>query len=382
LTVTVVCADGALTELPKLLMSHHCRHAFLVTGRTSYRSSGAEAALAGYLAPYTVTIFSDVDENPKLEQLEFGLRRFREANADLVIGVGGGSVLDMAKLIKIFAAQPKAPVTYVDGPERLLATTLPLVAIPTTAGSGSQATHFAVLYIGKTKYSVTHLSMLPDDALVDPSLLKSVPPTVAASTGLDALNQGIESYWSIHSTDVSKSLASEAIELVWEHLYDVVQQPSNKSRLAMAIGAHRAGEAINITKTTAPHAISYPITSHFGVPHGHAVGLVLARVLLFNASVSVSDCLDCRGTKYVQDTIANIAKLFGEDDASGAARAYNKLMDAIGLSRDFRSLGIRSRADLETIIMHGFNPQRVNNNPRRLTESALRNILVELQVEA
>jgi alcohol dehydrogenase class IV len=98
--------------------------------------------------------------------------------------------------------------------------------------------------------------------------------------------------------------------------------------------------------------------------------------------VSVSDCLDRRGTKYVQDTIANIAKLFGEDDASGAARAYNKLMDAIGLSRDFRSLGIRSRADLETIIMHGFNPQRVNNNPRRLTESALRNILVELQVEA
>ena len=377
--MSVVCAHGALAELPRILAARQCRHIFLVTARASYKSSGSEAALDEYFEPYAVTRFSDVEENPELEQLELGLARFRKARPDLMIGVGGGSAMDMAKLIKIFSSQPKPPLSYVEGNETLSANTLPLVAIPTTAGSGSQATHFSVLYVGKSKYSVAHPSMLPDAALVDPILLRSVPPAVAASTGLDALNQGIESYWSIHSTDESKALAREAIGLVWHSLRDIVHRPSDDVRLAMATAAHRAGGAINITKTTAPHAISYPITSFFGVPHGHAVGLVLARVLLYNASVSDSDCLDSRGSAYVQKTIVEIAKLFDEDDAIGAARAYNELMDEIGLSRDFRALGIETPEHLDTIIRNGFNPQRVENNPRRLTTSALRDMLVELQ---
>ncbi len=379
MTPTVVCAQGALAELPKVLALRDCRHVFLVTGRTSYRSSGAEYALKEYLEPYTVTRFSDVEENPKLEKLELGLARFAQARPDLIVAVGGGSVMDMAKLLKIFSGQPKQHLRYLEGTDTLSPSPLPLVAIPTTAGSGSQATHFAVLYVGKSKKSVAHPSMLPDAALVDPDLLKSVPPPVAASTGLDALNQAIESYWSIHSTDESKALARESIEVIPRNLPDLLRRPSDDSRLAIAKAAHRAGEAINITKTTAPHAISYPITSYFGVPHGQAVALVLARVLLYNAAVTDLDCLDTRGAAYVRATLVEIAELLGEDDAVGAARAYDALVDEIGLCRDFKAVGIKNRKDLETIIANGFNPERVNNNPRRVTASSLRDMLIELQ---
>jgi len=290
--------------------------------------------------------------------------------------------MDMAKHIKIFSNQPQPPRHYVEGDATLTSATVPLVAIPTTAGSGSQATHFAVLYIGKTKFSVAHASMLPDEALVDPALLRSVPPAVAASAGLDALNQGIESYWSIHSTNESKAIARNAIELTWSGLHEFAGDSGDDVYLAMATGAHRAGEAINITKTTAPHAISYPITAYFGVPHGQATGLILAAVLRYNAGVSAADCLDSRGPTYVKNTIAEIAALLGKPDANAAADAYNDMMDALGLSRDFCALGIRSTNDIETIVEHGFNPQRVRNNPRLVTASALRKMLQDLQSPA
>ncbi len=380
--MAVVCAPGAIADLEKILDARNCRRIFLVSGRNSLQRSGAGRTLANLLHSCEVTHFSDVKQNPSLEQLESGLAAFRDAQPDLIIGVGGGSAMDMAKLIKIFSNQSQPPRHYVEGDATLRSATVPLVAIPTTAGSGSQATHFAVLYIGTTKFSVAHASMLPDEALVDPAFSRSVPPAVAASAGLDALNQGIESYWSIHSTNESKAMARNAIELTWGGLHEIAGDPGDDVYLAMATGAQRAGEAINITKTTAPHAISYPITAYFGVPHGHATGLILAAVLRYNAVVSGADCLDSRGPTYVKKTIAEIAVLLGKPDANAAADAYNDMMDALGLSRNFCALGIRSRNDIEMIVEHGFNPQRVRNNPRLVTASALRMMLQELQSPA
>jgi alcohol dehydrogenase class IV len=373
-----VCAFGALQELSHVLAEKRVRHIFLVTGKTSYSLSGAEEALASYLEPYRVTHWSGFDENPKLKHLELGLAQFLEARADIIIAVGGGSAIDMAKLIKIFSGQVKPPLVYVEGSEALEPVTLPLIAIPTTAGSGSQATHFAVLYVGKSKFSVAHQSMLPDVALVDPTLLQSVPPRVAAAAGLDALNQAIESYWSIRSTEASKSVARKAIELVFSSLRDAVLHPDDSALLDMARAAHFAGEAINVTMTTAPHAVSYPITSYFGIAHGHAVGLVLARFLIYNEGVEREDCLDRRGPAYVRATIREIAVMLGGADAISAAARYNALMDDIHLSRDFSSLGIQTHEDIEIIVTNGFNPQRVGNNPRRVSQKALSDMLYEL----
>ncbi len=379
MTQRVVCAQGAISALPEILSASGCRHLFLVTGKASYTSCGAEAALADCLAPYAITRFAEFEQNPKLEDLLKGLELFRATAPDLVLAVGGGTVMDMAKMIKIFSAQPKPPAAYIVEGEELNASDLPLVAVPTTAGSGSQATHFSVLYVGKAKFSVGHACMLPDAAIVDPGFLRNIPRRIAASSGLDALNQAIESYWSIHSSEESKRTARKAIELAWRVLRDVVLQPTDDARLALVEAAHLAGEAINVTKTTAPHAISYPITSYFGVAHGHAVGLVLPSMLVYNADVSAEDSLDPRGPAYVRQTIGELAGLLGAAHALGAAQSYDELMACIGLTRELPELGIRTRADLELIVDHGFNPERVRNNPRLLTAPALRAMLYELQ---
>src|SRR5207248_4789041 len=125
------------------------------------------------------------------------------------------------------------------------------------------------------KYSVCHEFLLPDIAIVDPILTHKMSPRLTAITGMDALSQAIESYWSIHSTEESKGYAREAIRIIVDQLPKAVNEPTNDSRLAMARASHLAGKAINVTRTTAPHALSYALTSRFGVPHGQAVSLTL-----------------------------------------------------------------------------------------------------------
>lgn len=371
----VVCAAGAARQLGGIIEELGSTRILVVSGRASYVNSGAEKALAESLEHCDVTRFSNFDENPKLEAAIRGIESFRQCRPDLVVGVGGGTAMDMAKLINLFATQDHDPHEYIEGRKALGPSAVPMVAVPTTAGSGSQATHFAVVYVDHIKYSVAHATMLPQFALVDPDLLRSLPRNVAASAGLDALNQGIESYWSVHATQSSLGSARAAIQDVWRNLARFVNEPDDASRLAMARAAHLAGQAIDTTKTTAPHAISYPITTHFGVPHGHAVGLVLPSILLYNAGVGESDCLHPAGPLAARERLNELSALMGASNPAEAARGYVDLMAAIGLTREPSTLGIATAADVDLIVREGFNPQRVNNNPRRLTEQALRAML-------
>lgn len=370
-----ICETGAAQSLSNYVARFQARRVLLVTGGRSFRLSGAKAITDAALADCEVIHFQDFEENPKLADVEKGLAVCENAPPDLVIAVGGGTAMDMAKMIAVFSEADSAPLEYVEGRAELAARQIPLIALPTTAGSGSQATHFSAVYVDKTKYSVAHPSMLPDIALVDPDFLNALPKHVAAASGLDALNQGIESYWSIHATDASRSKAREAVTLAWKHLPAMVLQKTAEARLGMARAAHLAGEAIDSTKTTAPHAISYPITAHFGVPHGHAVGLVLPGILAFNAGVQEVDCLHPLGPEYVRDTMNELVALLGATDVPNAVQLYKDRMKEIGLSSDPRAFAISRPEDIETIVANGFNPQRVNNNPRRLTENALRDQL-------
>ncbi|MFK7896621.1 MAG: phosphonoacetaldehyde reductase [Myxococcota bacterium] len=373
-----ICEAGAGERLPEYVRQAAPRRVLLVTGRRSFRLSGAEALCKEALAGFDVIHFQDFEENPKLGDVERGLALCEGSPPDLVVAVGGGTAMDMAKMIALFAAAERPPIDYVEGRAEIQPGEIPLIALPTTAGSGSQATHFSAVYVDKTKYSVAHPSMLPTLALVDPNFLSALPKHVAAASGLDALNQGIESFWSIHATADSKKKAREAIALAWEHLPGMVLEKSADARLGMAKAAHLAGQAIDITKTTAPHAISYPITAYFGVPHGHAVGLVLPGILAFNAGVEKDDCLHPEGPEHVRETLQEIISMLGASTTEEATTLYTKRMKQIGLSSDPRAFAIGRPRDIDLIVANGFNPQRVNNNPRRLTETALREMLMAM----
>ena len=371
-------ADGAIHLLNDILQRTAPKGIFLVHDKSAYALSGAEAILTEIFQPYSINCFYEFEYNPKIEDVERGLELFQQRNYDLVIAVGGGSVLDMANLIRIMAVQDASPSDIVTQHKSIEYKGVPMVAIPTTAGSGSEATHFAVVYLDKIKYSVAHEYMLPDIAIIDPELTYSMPPKLTAVTGIDALSQAIESYWSVNSTDESKAYAREAIELVMQNLERSVHKPSPETRYAMSQAANLAGQAINISKTTAPHALSYTITSYFGVPHGHAVGLPLGEFLIYNARVSNRDITDSRGMEYVRRTISEINHLLGTHSATASREKISGLMERIGVGTRLCKLGIDGEAN-RNLIADSMNFERVVNNPRKVTKNAVVEILSRIE---
>jgi alcohol dehydrogenase class IV len=196
---------------------------------------------------------------------------------------------------------------------------------------------------------------------------------------MDALTQAIESFWNINSTLESKNYSKKAIKLVMENLLDAVVNPDKKSRLNMAVAANYAGKAINVTKTTACHAISYPITSYFNVPHGHAVALTLPPMIVYNSNVNEDDVLDSRGVKFVKETMKELISILGASNALKAKEDVSQLMKNIDLETKLGELGIKTKEHINVIIKNGFNPERVKNNPRKLDEYQLRKILEEIK---
>ena len=364
-----------VNNLKEILSKHNPKTIFLVTDKSSYEQCGAKSIFINILKNYNTIHFHDFEINPKFHDIEKGIKIFKENNCDFVIAVGGGSVIDVAKSVNILTANNENPESYIKNTKMIENKGKPIVAIPTTSGGGGEVTHFAVVYLNNMKYSLAHNYILPDYAIVDPQFLTSLPPYVTAYTGMDAIANAIESYWCIYSNDESKDYARKAIKLAMTNLPIAVNNPTEKSREAMAKAAYLSGKAVNITKSTACHAISYPISSYFGVPHGHAVALTLAQMLIYNSKISEEDLLDNRGVIYVRNIINELVDLIDTKDVEDASKKITKLMQDIGLNTRLSDLGIKTNEDIGIIIKNGFNPDRVKNNPRLLTEEALIEIL-------
>ena len=356
-TPTAYVGFASIQHLGGLLSLYGARSVLLVTGGESYFLSGAEAALRPHLQLREHHRFFEFSENPKLEDVQSGIELYRRVKPDIVVAVGGGSAIDMAKLINVYAAE---------GVQGNVSRGVPLIAIPTTAGAGSEATQFATVYIDKLKHSISDEALLPNVTIVDPALTRSLPPLVTATSGMDALSQAIESYWCVNSTDESKRYAREAIGLIVPHLREAVHAPADEPRLAMAQGAHLAGKAINITRTTAPHALSYALTSRFGVPHGQAVSLTLPAVFNFNYGVTAEDTADPRGAAYVKRTLEDICAYLGCGTVFEASAMLRQLMLDIGLATTFAELKIDQQQAIEVVVRE-VNTERLVNNPRCLT---------------
>jgi len=347
---------------------------FLVMGKRSYAESGAAAMVDRMLEGNRSLRFSGVASNPVLNDVVVGTSLLRRQPADVVLAVGGGSVIDAAKCVSLLSQHDVSASGIVTGQLPIVNRATPIIAIPTTAGTGSEATQFASIYIGKAKFSLEHESILPAVAVVDPVFTMSLPPYQTAVTGIDALSQAIESFWSTGSTPESQEFAAKAIDLVMNNLRTAVNEPNEESRLSMIIAANLAGKAINISKTTACHALSYYLTSHFGLAHGHAVGLTLARMMLYNGDVSDEDVNDTRGAAFVREMILKLAKLLGNNEISEAAMSIEHLMCDIGLGGPVSDLNIEDY-HIQEMVHEALNSNRMANNPRRFTAESLESLL-------
>jgi len=366
---------NSIDNLRTVLLSYKPKNIFLVTSSDSYSSCGAEEIFNNLLKEYNFSRFYDFSPNIDIKDVEKGVNAFKKTDYDLIVAIGGGSVIDMAKLINIMSFSDIPINDFLKSTNKLFNKQFPLIAIPTTSGSGSEATHFAVLYKDKIKYSIDHKDLLPDTSIVDPVFSLHLPQKITADTGVDALSQAIESYWSIHSTEESLKYAKEAIKLIIKSLPSAVNTPDLSNRNDMALAAHLAGKAINITKTTAPHAISYPFTSYYGISHGHAVALTLPEILVYNFEVTENDIQDKRGCDYAKQKLVEIASLFRCKDVYTCKKVLNEFLQDIKIERSFKKLNI---TDID-IILDNVNTERLGNNPRKLTRKNLENILLSLQ---
>ncbi len=363
-----------ISEIPAILKKESVRKIFLVADQDAYRFSGAKESLESCLSEYEVTLFDGFELNPKLEDVIEGIKKFRGSPCDITIAIGGGSAIDVAKLVASFAAQSEDPKDIICGEKEITSKGVPVIAVPTTAGTGSEATHFAVVYIDHVKYSVAHDYLLPDYFIVDPSLTMSLPALVTMSSGLDALCQGIESYWSVNSTEESRSYAKQSIRLAWKNLKETVLISSGANREAMCLASHLAGKGINISKTTAPHAFSYAITTYYHVPHGAAVALTLPEFFKFNSDVKDDDCQDSRGLQFVKNRISDLLEIMECHSVEEFINQFKLLQRSIHAPSSLNEVGVNTLDQLDSLIKQ-VNPERLANNPRQLSEGILKNLL-------
>lgn len=368
---------GALDALTQHLDALDARRVLVVRDRSASRDSGADERLKRLLSDRVCLIEEGFGKLPTGHDAIRVAGAARALGADAIVAVGGGVVLDIAKIAAVLAGSEAEFTTLLSTPLAADDAALPLIAIPTTAGTGAECTSSAVVYVDARKHSIEAAQVRPRFALVDPGLCHSLPPDQTAATGLDALCQAIESLWAISSTEDSRQDALQALKLAATHLQRAVLAPDESARCAMSEAAHLAGRAIDVTRTTAPHALSYRLSERFGLHHGFAVALFTPPVIRRLGDLSEGDCIDPRGPAFVQDQILEVAARFGAESARGLADAIEELMQACGAPTRLHEIGAHSPEDHADLVAH-VNARRLSNHPQRLQAAALEEIVTAI----
>lgn len=362
---------GGISSLNEVTSRYEPEKIMLVTGRTAMKKAGVTDRIVDYFNKNNIEtyVFDKIGSNPSTTIIEEGVGYTKESEAELVVGVGGGSAMDAAKCIALLYNNfdEDSILEYINNKELIKNKGLPCITIPTTSGTGAEVTRWATVWDKeeKKKLSMEHPYMYPEIALLDPELTVYLPKKQTSSTGVDALSQCIESYWSKNHNPISDLCALEGIKLVFENLEGAYNEPENiQYRTGMSMAALCSGMAINGTKTTACHSTSYPMTAHFDIPHGHACCITVPGFMRYNADV-------------VPERIQRISDMAGARTIEEGAENIIGLMENLELETKLSDLGINERG-IETIIEDGFTPDRVKHNPRELTAEDLRKILLNI----
>ncbi len=288
LTTRIVYGAGALSQLGNLAAEYGARQILLVTDQGLAQAGHEDRAVQSLQeAGHQVVVFDAVCPNPTTEDVDHALQVARQHQIDFIVGLGGGSSMDCAKGVNFLLTNGGKIEDYW-GVGKATKPMLPLIAIPTTSGTGSEAQSFALIANPET-----HMKMACGDkkaaakvAILDPELTTTMPDTVAAVTAVDALSHAVETYVTIKRTPVSAMFSKEAWRLLTRGFPKVFQEkPDIEARGQMQLGAHWAGAAIEQSMLGATHALANPLSAHFNTVHGVAVGLMLPHVIRFNRNV-------------------------------------------------------------------------------------------------
>jgi alcohol dehydrogenase len=367
----VTYGAGAVTELPATVAALGARRTLLVCGKRSFEASGAAVILPQLADLGEVRRWDDFRPNTDADDLADGLDVLRGFEPDLILGVGGGSAMDMAKLLAAYATTQGDVREVIEAGTRIEARGPQLVLVPTTSGSGSEATHFAVVYVGQQKHSIAGPAMRPDRVVLDPQLSRSGSSYQRATSGIDAVCQAIESLWATGATDDSRRFARAALGLLLDDLDAFVHDPSEGNAGPVCLGSHLAGRAIDISRTTAAHALSYGFTKRHGISHGHAAALTLGPFIEVHAAAG-ADLQPGTNAEDHGEVMREIVTVLGATDGPSAAERFRAWMDRLGLEPSLQRLGVADDLDA---LAQGVNLERLGNNPVAFDAEGLRSVL-------
>lgn len=316
-----------------------------------------------------VALYGSVTANPDVEECRACAMYAKCEHIDFIVALGGGSVIDLAKAVSVMVVQDLDIMQWIQQPSTIPLQHVPVIAMPTTAGTGSEMTCVCVVsdHSMDKKIPLSSKSFYPSLAIVDPELTYSLSKHSSASTGFDVLSHAIEAYWSVHHQPICDALAIHAIKLVFTYLKQVNEDPTNVlAREKMAEASCIAGLAFTLPKTTAPHACSYPLTNLLGIPHGEACALTLPYFMRLH---------HIRGCERVQE----IANLSGFSDVEDMVMEIEFLRQELGLQTDLRNYTIQVE-QFEKLVMDSMN-QTLQNNPIALTQADIREVFQTLLVE-
>jgi len=357
----IVFGPGCLAGIGQRLAAGGATRPFIVTDAGLVTLGLVEPLLVALgAAGLVASVYSGVQADPPEATVLEATAAARAAGADIVLGFGGGSSLDVAKLVALLAATP-TPLRDIYGVDRARGRRLPLTLVPTTAGTGSEVTPIAIVTTGQSeKMGVVSPLLLPDLALLDPELTYGLPAAITAATGIDAMVHAIEAFTSIspNANPVSRALAREALRLLGGAILPTVLHQDRAGRADMLLGSLLAGQAFANSPVAAVHALAYPIGGHLGVPHGLSNALVLPHVLRFNAPAASGAYAELAAIVFPHRAGA---------EAENFADALAELAAACGLPSRLRDVGAR-RDQLDLLAGHAMKQQRLLvNNPRPLT---------------
>ena len=343
---------------------------FVLCGKKSFVTSGAEELFKKIIIDKEIKLFYKKSELPILEELIEIINDIKNFKPDLILAVGGGAVIDYAKIANVVEVRNDLADLIVNYSYPFKKKYTKLLVIPTTAGSGAEVTSNAVIYVDGIKHSFESELLVPDNFFLVPEFLISAPNKIKASAGFDAIAQALESLVSKKSNDQSVDYASKSLRVSVNSFISFVNDPNMKNAAEMSIAANLAGKAISISKTTAPHAASYPFTSLFNISHGHAVSLFFERFFKFNY-----DNLDKSETSFdLKKRFDLIFKLFDVPNINDFNSKISFIKKQANLEDDLTKLNIDINKSSENIIK-GINLLRLGNNPVKIDGKDIYNII-------
>ena len=356
-------------DVLKFINDKSFKKIFVLCGKKSFVNSGAENLLKK-VNNSEVKLSYKKSEIPILEELIEIIKEIQNFKPDLFLAIGGGAVIDYAKIVNVVELREDLAELIVNYKYPFNKKYTKLAVIPTTAGSGAEVTSNAVIYVDGIKHSFESELLLPDHFFLVPEFLISAPNKIKASAGFDAIAQALESLVSRKSNAKSVEYASKSLRVSVNSFISFINDPNMKNATEMSIASNLAGKAISISKTTAPHATSYPFTSLFNISHGHAVGLFFEKFFKFNY-----EHLNKSETSFdLKERFDLIFKLFDVPDINSFNSKISLIKKQAKLEDDLTKLNIDIIKSSEDVLK-GINLLRLGNNPVKIDGKDILNII-------